>query len=74
MPIYEYRCPECGHAQEAMVRVAAADATRVCDRCGTAMTRVPSVFAVSGRREAAQGTACCGLESPCSDPKRCCEQ
>ena len=37
MPIYEYRCPECGHQFEQMMRIS--DAPPPCPRCGTAEVR-----------------------------------
>ncbi|UCH34953.1 MAG: zinc ribbon domain-containing protein [Armatimonadota bacterium] len=74
MPIYEYRCPECGGGAEVMARAAEADAERECERCGAVMNRLPSAFAVAGRASASAGDNCCGLERPCNDPKRCCER
>ena len=34
MPIYEYRCQECGHEMEAMQRISA-DALTTCPECGS---------------------------------------
>ena len=33
MPIYEYRCTDCGHEMEAMQRISA-DALTTCPQCG----------------------------------------
>jgi len=65
MPIYEYRCGECGAEFERLVTSAT---TVVCPRCaGSRVTRRLSLFrAVSARsgQEAvappAQGGGCCG--------------
>lgn len=37
MPIYEYRCPECGHQFEQMMRLS--DPAPACPSCGTAEVR-----------------------------------
>ena len=34
MPIYEYRCPECGNEEEAIVRFSEATNGRLCSNCG----------------------------------------
>ncbi len=75
MPIYEYRCKECSTKFEKLIR-SAADHQVLCPQCGSqAVGKEPSAFAV-GRPQpsAAAGASCCGLASPCSDPKRCCER
>ena len=43
MPIYEYRCPECGNEEEAIVRFSESDATRLCSNCGKPTTRRLSI-------------------------------
>ena len=56
MPMYEYRCGECGHAME---RYAAgrtgSEKTEKCPKCGkTSLKKVFSTFA----------SACCGSSGP----------
>jgi putative FmdB family regulatory protein len=75
MPIYEYRCEECGHLSEALRAMAAADEPLACEACGSARTgRVHSVFsaAVASRGECAAGPMpmggcgnCCGQPDAC---------
>jgi len=74
MPIYEYRCSECGSSFERLL-LPAKDQGVSCPRCSSEdVARIPSTFAV-GRSNSggSPGAACCGLDSPCEDPKRCCE-
>ena len=35
MPIYEYKCSECGHRFEALQRIGADGSDLACPRCGT---------------------------------------
>jgi len=39
MPIYEYRCPKCGHEQEALLPWTQASLEQPCDNCGTITER-----------------------------------
>lgn len=49
MPIYEYRCKECGEAFEKMVRWSEADRTQVCPKCQSVNTQKQvSLFASGG--------------------------
>jgi putative FmdB family regulatory protein len=74
MPIYEYRCSQCGHEFEELVS-RSSDGIH-CPECdGADLERLPSAFAVSrGSGSGAESAACCGLDTPCADPKRCCER
>lgn len=42
MPIYEYKCPQCGHVFEEMVSLSQAHGEESCPRCGTASPRMMS--------------------------------
>lgn len=42
MPIYEYKCPQCGHVFEEMVSLSQAHGEEACPRCGTASPRMMS--------------------------------
>ena len=39
MPLYEYRCPDCGETFEKIVRFSDADKMPVCPNCGEKNTR-----------------------------------
>jgi putative FmdB family regulatory protein len=48
MPIYEYRCHDCGHLTEQLRSMSAADEPVVCEECESKDTaRVQSVFSAS---------------------------
>lgn len=42
MPLYDYRCPDCGAVDEAQRRIAEREAPMPCQKCGGAM--VPAVL------------------------------
>lgn len=44
MPLYEYRCGDCGEVSERLVRLSEASAPHVCS-CGGDARRIPSTFA-----------------------------
>jgi len=75
MPIYEYRCADCGATFEALVR-----ASRVvtCPQCGGSsldkLLSAPTLL--SGRTARPSGSTCCGRDErceapPCSDGGTC---
>ena len=45
MPIYEFRCPECDHAFEVLVRASSTDRAHLCTSCDGNAVRVMSAFA-----------------------------
>lgn len=61
MPIYEYRCEECGERFEKLVRRAESDEPVRCPRCGAVETRRQfSSFAALGLERATGSAACYG--------------
>lgn len=49
MPLYEFRCPDCGAQFERLVRPVTATADVACPSCGHApVTRLFSTFATAG--------------------------
>jgi len=49
MPIYEYKCTDCGEKFEKLVRLSDANGQQVCPRCGSVQTkRQVSAFGWSG--------------------------
>ena len=76
MPLYEYLCEECQTVTEWLVGVGSGSEDPVCGECGSAaMRRMLSTFAAhNGSQSAPDSSApCCGMDSPCDDPKRCCQ-
>jgi len=54
MPIYEYRCPECGHEQEAILPLSEVMVVQLCSSCGKPTERrisvpQPAIFPIGGR-------------------------
>jgi putative FmdB family regulatory protein len=80
MPIYEYRCLDCGHTFERLQSLQERPVAD-CPECGKPVEKVMSASVgyimkgannPGGGRWAQDGGACCGQSSPCEDPKRCC--
>jgi len=67
MPIYEYRCGNCGERVEVLVR---SDDTPTCPQCGSPLLKkllsVPNVISRWGQFSGS-GT-CCGQEERCAAP------
>jgi len=58
MPIYEYRCQQCGAVFSQLMRMTDAAMQAGCTRCGSEQTsRVPSAFAIGGRADPGPGRA-----------------
>ncbi|MGD2103923.1 MAG: zinc ribbon domain-containing protein [Anaerolineae bacterium] len=75
MPIYEYRCHDCGTSFEELVR---GRETVACPECGgKSLKRLLSAPTVlSGRTARPAGSTCCGRDErcdapPCSDEGAC---
>jgi putative FmdB family regulatory protein len=68
MPIYEYKCKDCGMAFEALVRSFDSEAVR-CPGCGSGnMERLISASYMIKMGAAAPGTTCCGRTERCDTP------
>jgi putative FmdB family regulatory protein len=69
MPIYEYRCIDCGRRSEILHRAMAGEQPLVCSHCGSSklerMISSPGSIVMGGSRK---GTTCCGREERCSTP------
>lgn len=63
MPIYEYKCSECHHQFEKLIRVSGADGPTKCPECGEREPqRVMSSFAALGT--SSKSTGSCGAPGP----------
>jgi putative FmdB family regulatory protein len=68
MPIYEYRCRECGQVAEVFVRSSAGGAQN-CPSCGsTSLEKLPSAPHLGRNEPRKGGTTCCGREERCEAP------
>jgi putative FmdB family regulatory protein len=68
MPIYEYRCENCGERVEVLIRTG--DNIPCCPHCGSLLSEklfsVPYVMSRQSRH--AGGGTCCGQEERCDMP------
>ncbi len=60
MPLYEYRCQQCGAKFEALVSFSQKDTPVVCENCGSEQTeKLMSTFASAGtERTVTSGSGC----------------
>ena len=74
MPIYEYRCGNCGERVEVLVR--SGSGTPSCPNCGSPLLEklfsVP--YVMSGAMPRSGGRTCCGREERCATPPCSTEQ
>jgi putative FmdB family regulatory protein len=58
MPIYEYRCSDCGQRFVRLQRMGAGSEGVICPHCSTtAVERLPSVFSSSGSTASSPATS-----------------
>ncbi|RLC69581.1 MAG: zinc ribbon domain-containing protein [Chloroflexi bacterium] len=68
MPIYEYKCQECGKVSEIFLR-SLQDKDIGCPSCGSKnLERVVSASYLIRMGAAAPGTTCCGRTERCETP------
>ena len=76
MPIYEYRCQNCGGVTEAFLKNRRETVDLRCQQCGSVRLErafLSSIAPVStGTKQ--EGIPCCGAQEGCSDPKHCCQR
>ena len=59
MPIFEYRCKDCGHTMELLQRGSAASPPR-CEKCGSkALAKLISTFSMGQSPSTAEGGGSC---------------
>jgi putative FmdB family regulatory protein len=70
MPIYEYRCVDCGKVSEILQRSLTQEERPVCAHCGSIkMERmISSLGSIVMGGSSLPGTTCCGREERCSSP------
>lgn len=67
MPIYDYRCRECGRVSEVLVRTSTGEVR--CPHCGDEdMEQLVSAPYMIKMDAAAPGTTCCGRTERCETP------
>lgn len=75
MPIYEFRCTDCGHIQEIIVTGSDAEVTMVCEECrGEDLERVLSQVNYSmgsSGSSKGRGNSACSTTRNCGPGKSC---
>lgn len=68
MPMYDYRCRDCGHVHEVFLRNAGGHPP-TCPGCGSErLERLLSAFNVLNPAPGGGATTCCGRDSRCDSP------
>ena len=69
MPIYDFRCRECGEVSEFLVTSFSDGSTLACSACGSRnLERLISAPTLLKNSINAPGKTCCGLEERCESP------
>lgn len=70
MPIYEYRCEDCGKVSEILQRGPKQEEPLVCPNCGSSRMRklMSSPASIIMGNSSPKGTTCCGREERCDTP------
>jgi putative FmdB family regulatory protein len=77
MPIYEFKCNDCGNISEIICGVGKDEKAICCSHCGSknlikAISAPASVSVKENRSFSSNSSDCCGMTNPCENPKRCC--
>ncbi len=70
MPIYEYKCSDCGEVSEILTGMGSRDEPATCKHCGSSdMERILSTSFISVKGGMQKGgTTCCGRDERCDAP------
>jgi putative FmdB family regulatory protein len=77
MPIYEFKCNDCGSISEILCGVGKDEKAISCTQCGSKNViktiSAPASVSVKGKSSFnSTSSDCCGMTNPCENPKRCC--
>jgi putative FmdB family regulatory protein len=77
MPIYEFKCHDCGNISEIICGVGKDEKNICCSHCGgknliKVVSAPASVSVKDNRSFSSNSSDCCGMTNPCENPKRCC--
>jgi putative FmdB family regulatory protein len=77
MPIYEYKCKNCGEISEFLIHGHEGEQKLTCSSCGSVDLEKKLSVPAMVRTEHSSGGTCCGRENrcdtpPCSSGGRCC--
>jgi putative FmdB family regulatory protein len=68
MPLYDYRCRDCGRTFEVFLRSTGMDPLTCPDCGGDRVERLLSAFNVVNPASGGGATTCCGRDSRCDSP------
>ena len=71
MPIYEYKCANCGKINEFLEGVGQGEEEKICKFCGSKqLVKIFSVINVLSEEDGInfQDKTCCGKDEPCEKP------
>ena len=69
MPIYQYKCRDCGELSELMLPMQQNDRTITCRSCGNSnMEKLISAPSLIKDGTGSPGTTCCGRDERCETP------
>lgn len=73
MPLYRYKCEDCGSIMQVLEGVGRGNDEVRCKSCGSInLTKLlPQSLSIGGRKGSEY--ECCGMANPCDNPKRCCQ-
>ena len=73
MPLYEYRCQQCGSVNEYLSKIGDTGNALTCKSCeSTDLEKMMSVTNVSTYPSPKGGKTCCGRDDRCDSPQGCC--
>jgi putative FmdB family regulatory protein len=73
MPIYEYKCHECGEKSEFRITSQSQVGELTCKSCGSRdLKKLFSVPVIATGRSSSSEGSCCGQPGSCSAPGSCC--
>ncbi len=74
MPIYEFKCGQCGKVSEIRIPLLSEAQDAVCKNCGSReMEKMISVPSLIGGKAESHERRCCGRSEPCGQQQHCCE-
>lgn len=70
MPIYEYKCEDCGKVTEILQKGFKQENKIICSHCGSSKMKklISSFSSVISGKSSPKGTTCCGREERCDTP------
>ncbi|MBN1636541.1 MAG: zinc ribbon domain-containing protein [Deltaproteobacteria bacterium] len=77
MPLYEFRCEQCGSISEFLAKMGETGDGLICPHCGSSsLVKKMSVAALPSFSAPDAGKTCCGRDERCDSPpcgtNRCC--